>query len=133
METIVVTRHPALVAYLLENGHIDEGVRVLAHVEHNGQIRGRRVFGVLPLHLAVWAAEVVEVALEIPQEMRGVELTLEHVRRFAGAVTRYIVRPADVVTEAGSLMLHAAEHWDLGCGSAEMVRKAEALIGRRRG
>ena len=46
-------------------------------------VRGRRVVGVLPLHLAVEAAEVVNVAINPPIELRGVELSLAQVRQYA--------------------------------------------------
>ena len=63
-ETIVVTRHLALIDYLRKiwGGH------------------GRRVVGVLPLHLA---AEVVNIAINPPIELRGVELSLAQVRQYA--------------------------------------------------
>ena len=66
-ETIVVTRHPTLIDYLREIGGV----------------HGRRVVGVLPLHLAVEAAEVVNVAINPPIELRGVELSLAQVRQYA--------------------------------------------------
>ena len=43
-------------------------------------VRGRRVVGVLPLHLA---AEVVNVTINTPIELRGVELSLAQVRQYA--------------------------------------------------
>ena len=46
-------------------------------------VRGRRVVGVLPLHLAAEAAEVVNIAINTPIELRGVELSLAQVRQYA--------------------------------------------------
>lgn len=87
---VVVTRHPALVEYLTELGVVPAGVEVVTHatVEH---VRGRHVFGVLPLWLAAEAASVTEVPLHVPAELRGVELTLAQVRRFAGPLVEYKV------------------------------------------
>lgn len=87
---VVVTRHPALVEYLTELGVVPAGTEVVAHATAE-QVRGRHVFGVLPLHLAAEAASVTEVTLHVPAELRGVELTLEQVRQFAGPLVEYKV------------------------------------------
>jgi hypothetical protein len=90
MEKIVVTRHPALVAFLLELGLVDETVKVLAHVTA-ADVVGKHVFGVLPLSLAALAAKVTEIPLTLPAEKRGVELTLDDMKVFAGKPTTYVV------------------------------------------
>lgn len=87
---VVVTRHPALVEYLTELGVVPAGTEVVTHATAE-QVRGRHVFGVLPLHLAADAASVTEVTLRVPAELRGVELTLEQVRQFAGPLVEYKV------------------------------------------
>ena len=87
---VVVTRHPALVEYLTELGVVPAGTEVVTHATAE-QVRGRHVFGVLPLHLAAEAASVTEVTLHVPAELRGVELTLEQVRQFAGPLVKYKV------------------------------------------
>ena len=87
---VVVTRHPALVEYLNELGVVPAGTEVVAHATAE-QVRGRHVFGVLPLHLAAEARRVTEVPLHVPAELRGVELTLAQVRQFAGPLTSYVV------------------------------------------
>lgn len=87
---VVVTRHPALVEYLTELGVVPAGTEVVTHATAE-QVRGRHVFGVLPLHLAAETASVTEVTLRVPAELRGVELTLEQVRQFAGPLVEYKV------------------------------------------
>lgn len=87
---VVVTRHAALVEYLTELGVVPAGTEVVTHATAE-QVRGRHVFGVLPLHLAAEAASVTEVTLRVPAELRGVELTLEQVREFAGPLVEYKV------------------------------------------
>lgn len=87
---VVVTRHAALVEYLTELGVVPAGTEVVTHATAE-QVRGRHVFGVLPLHLAAEAASVTEVPLNVPAELRGVELTLEQVRQFAGPLVEYKV------------------------------------------
>lgn len=89
METVIVTRHPALVEYLREIGVKIETVIDRATAE---EVRGRHVYGVLPLHLAAEARRVTTVPLDVPAELRGQELTLEQVRQFAGALQTYEVK-----------------------------------------
>lgn len=82
-ETVVITRHMALVQHLIETGVVPAGVEVIPHAKVE-QFRGKRVVGPLPLHLAAEAASIVSVPLDLPPELRGVELTVEQVRQFAG-------------------------------------------------
>jgi hypothetical protein len=90
MEIVVVTRHPALVEYLIEKRIIDQHATVVTHATVE-QVRGKHVVGVLPLRLAAMAACITEVPLIVPPEMRGVELTVEDVRKFAGEPATYSV------------------------------------------
>lgn len=87
---IVVTRHEALVAYLREIRLIDETTPVVAHADPV-QIVRQHVIGVLPLWLAALAEFVTEIPLDLPPELRGVELTLEQVRQYAGEPATYRV------------------------------------------
>ena len=64
---------------------------MLTHAEP-ADVEGRRVIGVLPHRLSVLAASVVEVPVDVPAELRGVELTLEQVRQYAGEPAEYVVR-----------------------------------------
>lgn len=77
---VIVTRHPAL-AQVLREDHGVEG-DVFDHVVE-GDVRGAVVWGVLPLHLAALAAEVRVIDLDLPADMRGVELTADQVRLYA--------------------------------------------------
>ena len=88
---LVVTRHAALAAYLVEIGAVGPDADVIPHAGAE-QIAGRVVAGPLPLHLAALAIEIVHVPLTMPAELRGVELTIEQVRALAGPVERYRVR-----------------------------------------
>ena len=90
-EKIVVTRHPALVEYLLEKGIIKEGeFHLISHATIE-DIEGKDVIGVLPMVLASAANTITEVPLVVPQELRGQELSLDQVREFAGAPVTYKV------------------------------------------
>lgn len=92
---LVVTRHPALVAYLRELGMVSDDVVTIEHVSDPIQLSGRVVAGVLPIHLAAECAEVVEVPLTIPADLRGVELSLDQVRQYAKPARRFFVREAE--------------------------------------
>ena len=88
---LVVTRHQGLVEYICNLWEYDpRDLQVIAHATED-DVRGRVVFGVLPLRLAAAAREVIEVPLDIPPDLRGVELTLEQVEQYAGAPRIYSV------------------------------------------
>lgn len=91
IDTVVVTRHPALLEYLREKEIVGEDVRVIAHATPD-DVRGKRVIGVLPHHLSSLADSVTEVELNVPAELRGVELTLEQVREYARSIRTYRVQ-----------------------------------------
>ena len=91
MDHIVVTRHPALVEYLVEAGYISASTEVVSHACEE-TVAGKHVFGALPLRLAAKAASITEIPLDLPAHLRGVELTLEQVRQYAGKPTTYVVK-----------------------------------------
>lgn len=87
MEKVIVTRHPALVEFLAELGV--KGT-VVSHANEE-TVRGKHVFGVLPMRLAAEAGKFTEVSLLVPAELRGKELTLEEVKSLNPALTTYKV------------------------------------------
>lgn len=91
METVIVTRHNALIQHLIEQGIVEEGAKVIAHATPE-DVAGKHVIGVLPLQLAALTAKVTEVPLNLPAEMRGKELSIEDVRKYAGEIASYEVR-----------------------------------------
>lgn len=93
METIMITRHKALVQYAIEKGIVPADVRVLPHVSTPKEVAGKHVVGPIPLHLAAAATRVTHIPLSIPPELRGVELTLEQLREMAGPAETYAVMP----------------------------------------
>jgi putative CRISPR-associated protein (TIGR02620 family) len=90
METVVVTRHHGLIEYLRAEGLAPADCEVIDHATPDA-VRGKRVIGVLPLWLAAEAAEVVEIPMSIPPELRGVELTAEQTAEHAGEPRTYRV------------------------------------------
>ena len=88
----VITRHKALVAYLLDKDIIKEGeYKLIEHADYK-DVEGQDVIGVLPLQLASYAKSVTEVPLKLTPEMRGKELTFEEVEKIADEPVQYIVR-----------------------------------------
>jgi hypothetical protein len=81
MNITIVTRHQGLVDFLEERGIVG----AVIHHASADMVRNRDVIGVLPLSLAVHALSVTEAVLELPKELRGVELTKEQVaKHFVG-------------------------------------------------
>ena len=95
--TVIVTRHPALVMYIREIGLIrpDEEPKVITHATPE-DVTGNHVIGVLPHHLSCLAASLTEVPLRMPPVFRGKELSLPQVREFAGKPAKYIVYKVDL-------------------------------------
>lgn len=88
--TIVVTRHPALVELLLEEGIIFPDTPVYEHATPE-IVKGRDVIGVLPLHLAALCNSIAEVKLDLTPEMRGKELDLQTLKSIACEIVTYKV------------------------------------------
>lgn len=89
-ETVVVTRHKALVHLIRETQMADENVKVIEHATES-DITGKRVIGILPLHLACKAEQITELPLNVPPELRGKELDLEDLRKYVGKPRTYKV------------------------------------------
>jgi hypothetical protein len=110
MKALIVTRHSALVTYLREIFPELIDADVITHVTTDDQVEGRYVYGVLPLRLARLALTVTEVPLELPQSLRGTELSLEQVRQYAGAPVEYHVRTPEELLEGGYCVYGARRH-----------------------
>lgn len=87
---LIVTRHTGLLDVLGELGIATPDTPVIAHATPD-MIRGKHVAGVLPLAMAAECASVTEVALNVPAEARGRELTAEEVRTYMTGVRTYRV------------------------------------------
>ena len=87
---LIVTRHAALVEWLAAQGITGD---VKAQVTA-ADVRGRRVIGVLPLHLAAEAAEVVAVdmpGLTLEQRKQINDLTCAEITQAGAKLTTYVV------------------------------------------
>ena len=89
VDPVIVTRHAGLVAWLEKQGVTGE---VISHVTSPDQVAGRVIYGVLPLHLAAEAEEIVVVDMpRLPAELRGVDLTPEQMEEAGATLARYRV------------------------------------------
>ena len=90
MNKLIVTRHPALRELLIGKGLVSSDVPILEHATRE-DVKGKKVFGVLPLALACEAQSITEISLNVPLELRGKELDLATLRRIAGEITTFRV------------------------------------------
>lgn len=88
---IVVTRHSGLVEYLKEVGLANDRTVVTAHANPEN-VSGKHVCGVLPHSLSCLCKTFTEIPLRLPQELRGVDLSVEQVRQYAGEPLTYKIR-----------------------------------------
>lgn len=99
MKTIV-TRHQGFVDYLLEEKVVSEGDYVVIPHAAEEQVRGQDVItSGLPLKLAALCKSVTVVDLEIPAEMRGVELTAQQMRDYAKGMDTWVVSSVEQIQQ----------------------------------
>ena len=129
---VVVTRHPALVQFLVEQGIVDKKTPTINHATVN-DIEGKHVIGVLPMHMAALALTITEVPLNIPAELRGKELSLEQVEKFAGEPVTYSVRTAENIRQIsfriGNCIAAGSTNWD-GNGTEDDILRFHGLPAR---
>lgn len=95
MKAIIITRHQALVAYLIQKGYVSEDSEVIEHATPQN-VQGKHVWGVLPHSLSCLTKSFTEVPMHLPANKRGVELTLEDMYEYAGVPQTYVVNTADI-------------------------------------
>lgn len=130
-DTVVVTRHPALIKFLEKQGLVNEKTPVISHATAD-DIEGKHVIGVLPMRYAAMALTITEVPLNIPAELRGKELSLEQVEKFAGKPVKYSVRTEkQVIKHAANTSDRVAANSDCWCGNdaARAIYKFNGMEG----
>lgn len=110
IKALVVTRHPALVEFLIERGYISADSEVIEHATAE-DVTGKHVWGVLPHSMSVLTKSFTEIPLNLPAEMRGKELGLEDMKLYAGTPVTYVVKTQQTLAEE----LHSV--WYAGYGS----------------
>ena len=109
---VVVTRHQALIEYLIELELITAETPVISHASP-GEIQGKDVIGVLPLSLASLAKSITEIPLALSPEDRGKELSIERLREIAGKPLTYTVVQHLICKKCGKTAF-PYEHWSDG-------------------
>lgn len=90
-ESLIVTRHAGLARYFVEKGWVPPDTPVLCQAGPQ-DVRGKNVFGILPLSVASHAETVTSIPLRIPMELRGKELTAEEFDScVVGPPTTYVI------------------------------------------
>ena len=88
---VVVTRHAGLLDYAKSIGLLDGTEEVISHATPEN-VRGKNVFGVLPMSFAVHAASITEIPMNLPVELRGKEIPVEEMGKYAGQPASYQVK-----------------------------------------
>ncbi len=88
---LIITRHPGLVKYLVEEGIAGKSVDCATHATPV-LVRDKHVVGILPHSLSCLCRTFTEVPLNLPQELRGKELNVDQVREFAGPPVTYEIK-----------------------------------------
>jgi hypothetical protein len=87
---IVVTRHVGTVEYLRRKGLIGEQTKILVRAKPD-DVRGKHVYGVIPIYLACYAEKVSMVTLDLPKEAQGRELTPDEVSKYCKGIRTFTV------------------------------------------
>jgi len=88
MNKVIVTRHTGLVEWLARKGVKGE---VISQATPEN-VRGKHVYGVLPLHLACLATDITVVDLpNLKPELRGTDLTPEQMDEAGATLSTYVV------------------------------------------
>lgn len=123
METVIITRHKSLIAYLKEIELVSGQETVISGNATPDDVRGKHVIGVLPNFLAAQAACLTEIPLSVPQELRGQELSLEQVREFASHPVTYRISVIDTPKpESGGVK------WQWNDGQGSRNRQARCFV-----
>ena len=94
METVIISRHPALVRRILHLHLAPKGTPVLTGTVTADDVAGRHVIGVLPLSLAAHADRVTEIPINWRHPAappRGTELDDDALNQMAGDPITYQV------------------------------------------
>lgn len=90
---LIVTRHAGLLQYLKEIGLANDSTAVISHATPE-LVAEKNVCGVLPHYLSSLCKTYTEIPLDLPENLRGVELTVDQLRQYvSGPPVTYTVKP----------------------------------------
>jgi hypothetical protein len=132
MDSIIISRHPAAIEFIQRERPELANAPVVAQAGPE-DVRGKRVFGNLPMNLATLASEVwvIEFAGDPP---RGAEYDLAAMDAAGAHLACYVVRAVPAVAAAEPVLVWEAEssngRWGLRiyAPNAEVVQKTNGLF-----
>ncbi len=94
MTTYLITRHSGAVDWAARHGiSVD---RTMSHLRIEDIRSGDVVIGILPVHLAceicTKPARYIQIAMDLPEECRGIELTADAMERYNARLAEYHVQ-----------------------------------------
>jgi len=96
MTTYFVTRHTGASDWAQQHGIT---ARIVAHLDPEIIVAGDNVLGTLPVHIAAQIcahdARYFHLILEVPETMRGQELTAEDMTRLGARLAEYRIERRD--------------------------------------
>ena len=122
---LIVTRHQGLVEFLREKGLVSNICKVISHATAE-DVAGNTVWGVLPHSLSVLANKFIEVPMNIPAELRGKELTLADMHKYAGEPVAYSVTATSILPKRELLWEDGLETGGIGRRRMFFVKEEQA-------
>ena len=95
---VVVTKHTAFAQLVRERGMVGADTPVLSKV-HKLDVADKDVLGTLPVHLAAEAKSITTIRFKIPPNLRGRELPLEELRKYAGEAHTFVCRDLEYLSD----------------------------------
>ena len=90
VQTVVVSDYDSFYDLLLENGIIEPDTPHYEYLRKEDAV-GKRVCGVVPMHIAAEADSVVLARMRIPRNRRGIEIPLDELRGYVHGWDTYRV------------------------------------------
>lgn len=106
---LIVSRHAGAIEWLRKHGI--EGEVVSHATEEN--VRGREVYGVLPLHLAALASRVYCIDMQLAPEDRGRDLSAEEMEARGAHLCAYRVLSGPALAALDRLLAEAQRDRDV--------------------
>lgn len=95
MNVLIITRHQATVEWIQSTLHSADAVTVSAHYTPGMEDGCDYVVGILPVNLIAGlcakGVRYYQIVMDVPQEFRGKELTVEQMDEFQARMFQYYV------------------------------------------
>lgn len=95
MQTIIVTRHPAVEKYIRESDLVPQDTPCYPSVTENF-VQGKHIIGIVPMHIAAAAELFTEVKITLRRGVEPRELSLDELRASVKQVRTYSVEKINI-------------------------------------